>query len=364
MGGKQKSPTVWSHPKAGENGFVETCKKYSAADWRANLGKLKLIDFAKTYAIEVPETEWARVNRALQLVKRGEAASAQGEMTANFPARQHFIAQMMQKRFVDGADQLHFRRREWPTNRCETTTPAKLFVERHIYTQTGLDSTQNADVEYFFSSLESVADPILEHIVCSAQEGNEPALDRQVRDILELFIYLQFKRVPDFHALVPLMKDPEAFIAAAIKHCESRHGPLSEENLKYLRDPQVIKKIQQNAKAASILLANHESLSILARKDLFIVRLPKPTKAFVLGSLPIAKLGREVGREFAPAGLKIWLPIASDVALCLAEGHGRTSLINTLSDAAIRAVNLKIAGQSTMIAARSRELILSLARLQ
>jgi hypothetical protein len=44
-----------------EHWFVKVCKKYPVADWRADLGKLTLIDYAGTSAIEVPESEWALI---------------------------------------------------------------------------------------------------------------------------------------------------------------------------------------------------------------------------------------------------------------------------------------------------------------
>ena len=95
----------------------------------------------------------------------------------NIPKRQHYVAEMILKRFTNAQGRLHFFDKRFPENGVLTSTPKNLFLENHIYTQYDKQGVKDVSLEIFFSKLESEANQIIEKIVAAARIGHTPNLN-------------------------------------------------------------------------------------------------------------------------------------------------------------------------------------------
>jgi hypothetical protein len=98
-------------------------------------------------------------------------------------------------------------------------------------------------------------------------------------------------------------------------------------------------------------------LSVLDSRGLAIIRIIAPGESFVIGSLPIVRMGGDLRSRSAGA----WLPIASDVAVGMGGLKGQEHLMLVDDPQTILAFNRVIADQSSSFAAASKSLIVSLA---
>ncbi len=166
---------------------------------------------------------------------------------ADFPKRQHFVAEMHQKRFVspDGLLWFYDRRR----GVIDSTTPGNLFVEGHLYTLENGEGARFGTIEFMLSRVEAETEPVFERIVQRARQGLRPALSDEQRWALVLYMYLQYRRVPDFIKKVPHEKSVHEQLVEHVDEIEAERGPLSPEAKAAYLDTALAKRLEKNFSA-------------------------------------------------------------------------------------------------------------------
>src|SRR5258708_5664075 len=117
----------------------------------------------------------------------------------NSPKRHHYVPQMLSKRFLGSEGKLYFHDKRRPAKAVLPTVPHELMHQRYLYSSENDDGTRDHSLEERFSRLESKMSPLLDDIEAMLQNDTHPIVEGNNRRLLDLFVYEQWRRVPDFH---------------------------------------------------------------------------------------------------------------------------------------------------------------------
>jgi len=270
---------------------------------------------------------------------------------------------MLQQRFIDekcgGVWTFDFRRPDagvWP-GKIEG-----LLVEGHLYSHINDDGSKDAKLETEFSQLESAAAPVFEKIVARARVWGKPELSADEREIWDIFLYEQFRRVPDFYGSLLSPEQHRVQVEKFLDEFHVRIRPLTNKERGDLLHPNRLQRSYKNLRVSSLRAGGSNVLEIIGKRGLAVVHIPNAKKSFVLGSRPVAKWTHPDTNDLADDRVELWLPIAPDVMVGLGPTAQREVIVD-ISDANVRRINEGIAAQSSQIIGRSKKLIASLKQL-
>jgi Protein of unknown function (DUF4238) len=273
--------------------------------------------------------------------------SSEGKST---PKNHHFVAQMHAKRFTDNKGKL------WAFNKQGDTIfralPKAVFAETHLYTIEAADGNKDTSLESDLSQLEGDANFIIEKLVTAARSGRPPKLTLGERATWDMYFYVQWKRVPDVHAKVSSFTEADAFLDKIFAAMRAR-GPEVAAKVDDLDRPEERKRLIQGGEVHAIRKRPGKVLDVLGSRGLALLHIIAPGESFAIGSLPIV---REQG-DFREDDSKMWLPIASDVAVGPASPPGIVKVIDLNDSEKIWRMNEVTACQSTTFAASSKDLL-------
>ncbi len=216
-------------------------------------------------------------------------------------------------------------------------------------------------LESRFAALEHKADRIIEKIITCARAGREPKLNPEERRDWNSFFYYQWKRVPESMESSSTISNFDTTLHRAINAFEETLRPLTQSEREDFQNPATIKRMRQNAIVSSVADPGRRVLSEIGKKGLGILITRKVKKSFVVGSRAIVKLTLPGRTHLSDPSVEVWLPIASDIAICLMPGPPWERLVECSDDRHIRHLNESTFKQSRIVAGRSRALIASLA---
>lgn len=263
---------------------------------------------------------------------------------------------MLSKRFArpDGKFFFHDRRR--PENIIRPTTPENIMHQRYLYSPPSKEGKRDFSLEHRYSRLEHAASQLFDRIEDVLNRDVDPVLMGTNREILELFMYEQWRRVPDIHEQVLGHDTFRLRVETAIADFEQTSGPLSlvqqDELLHSLNSLEVRKQIPGRALRKS----SGEVLEIFQDKALVFVEAQKGTE-FVVGSSNVIKTS-DRSSDLRDSSVEIWLPFAPRFAAVLV---GRELPARVVGHAGqINSINQALARKSSIIASRNIELIRAL----
>lgn len=273
----------------------------------------------------------------------------------NNPKFHHFVAQMHSSRFVDGRGVFCVYNKR-ASKILEDQTPQGTFGKTHLHTVTDTDGKKDTSLESDLSVLEGKASPIIDKMVSMARNDKEPGLTREERSVWDMYLYTQWKRVPDVHDQVAVLAgDPSEWdeIFAELKVMFPDH----DEQIDQLRhDPEEMRRLIKDGTAAAIRFSPGEVLKVLAGRGVIVARVAVLGASLAIGSRPVLRFGGDL----RDPNTEMWLPVASDVVVGIG-GYGRKERLEHLTNqSAIDQLNQATAEQSTSFAAASKELIVSL----
>lgn len=284
------------------------------------------------------------------------------KQVAAFPAQQHYIPQMLQKRFTDrdGMLWVHDRRRPGKIFR---SLPKGIFKEGHIYTVEGPDGTPSDLVERALGQIESAAEPTISRVVEHVRAGGPWDITSEERELLILFLHVQLKRSPEFFRGILLDGPPRDFVERALGEWEAKHGPIPSEEREWHLSPANLAAVEQSARMGALMSLSPRVTEALEARGFMVVRITRPGRSFVLASLPVVRfMGPDGRRDLDDPGVELWLPVAPDVALVSGGISGADRFADLVHDGSIRKLNGELARLSNVIASSSKALIQSLTR--
>ena len=267
---------------------------------------------------------------------------------------------MVLRLFTDESGNLFYFSKQFPEKGVQVSKPENLFCQTHLYSTKSKEGALDVELELGFAKLESATKPVIDKILTSARRGDIPRLSIEEREIWDLFLCNQWKRVPEIAQRVLNQENIESRLQRLTADIESRRGPLPTELARNMKDPEWVSCLKRNAIVDALKRRSPEILELLKQKGLAIAVLRKSSKSFVIGSMAVVKLTHPGCEHLSDPSVEVWLPIASDIAVSPAPILPRRESIHELNDDVVRHINCATFKQSKIIAGRSARLIASL----
>lgn len=267
---------------------------------------------------------------------------------------------MLQRRFADSKGLLWFFDKNRPQSGVKATAPDNLFIRHRQYTFQKLDGTRDWSLEERYSRLEGCMNLLIEKIVPQVVANQYPILPPSERELLDLFVYEQWRRVPELYERMISDAEFMEMIRDTLDEYADEVRPLSTEERESFCTPAYLKAQRKNTRVLSLLRRSGSVLGALSRKGLFFARTPR-NRSFLLGSFPVSKLTPNDRPALYDPEVEVWLPIDPNVAIVLAAHRGVGSVFQ-VEPTWIRTFNLATARNSQIFAGRDEALVRSIAR--
>lgn len=279
----------------------------------------------------------------------------------NDPKRHHTNPEMLQSRFVNDRGNLYFFNKSQKDRGVLESSPKNLFVKGHLYSTVDKDGKRDASLEKFYSVIEGRANLVIEKIVLAARRGLLPGLTAEEKRQWDFYVYHQWRRAPDFYEQFRGLAEFKSMLESTIVEYERQYRPVTKEEREDFESPETLKRLRQNAGVGALAVVGDEAIEALGSRGLGIAIVRNPKKSFIIGSMPLVKLTSPGKTHLAHPDIELWFPISFDVAVTPFGARGNERLVNLTSEQ-VRTLNRLIARQSSMFAARSEELVASLAK--
>ncbi|MGO7754674.1 DUF4238 domain-containing protein [Rhizobium ruizarguesonis] len=277
----------------------------------------------------------------------------------NTPKRHHFVPQMLLRRFCDQTGRLWYYNKKAPHIGVASGAPQALFFEKHFYTVEE-NGVRDTSLETYFSQLEGQANTVIEKMCIAARAGRQPRLSIPEKKVWDLFLYFQWKRTPDSISSRMSYADFEESLAESVAEFEQRFRPLTDDERRRILSESGKKRLRENARVKATGDPGTVVQDVLSNMGIAIAVVRRPNKSFVIGSKTVVKLTSPGETRLGEPGVEVWLPIASDVAVCVTPKSGQEVVLTLDDERWLRSFNIAIHRESTVIAGRSEALIQSL----
>lgn len=272
----------------------------------------------------------------------------------NNPKKQHFVPEMLSKRFARPDGKFFFHDRRLDDNLIRPTTPANILHQRYLYSPTDAKGDRDFSLEHRYSRLEAAANVLLDRMEDVLDRGIDPILGEKNRKLLDLFIYEQWRRVPDMHERVLAHEGFRSRLDNAIANYELKYGPLSDsrkaELIESLDERDVLKEIPGRA------LKKSSGTVMQAFQDKTLVIVEAPSNAeFIIGSYNVVKTS-EGPTDLHDASVEVWLAFTPRFTAVLQGRKDAAARVVTGPDQ-VDAINRAVAKKSSVIASKNLALI-------
>jgi hypothetical protein len=270
------------------------------------------------------------------------------------PKKQHFVPEMLSKRFARPDGRFFFHDRRLDDNLIRLTTPANILHQRYLYSPTDARGDRDFSLEHRYSRLEDAANLLFDRMEHVIEQGRDPVLSGAARKLLDLFIYEQWRRVPDMHELVLAHEGFRSRIDTAISDYEHRYEPLSDsrkaELIESLDERDVLKEIPGRA------LKRSSGAVLRAFRDKTLVIVETPSNAeYIVGSYNVLKTS-DGPTDLHDESIEVWLPFTPRFAAVL-QGRKNAAARVLAGANQIHAINSAVAARSSIIASKNVALL-------
>ncbi len=280
-------------------------------------------------------------------------------MGSNNPRRNHVIAQMLLRNFVDENQHLHILNKK-KINPYKSK-PRKAFVDKKRYVRYRDGGMQDDyEVEKKLSEIEGDAAPAMRRIIASARKDGFPKLSPELQRAWKQFFFTSVLRTPE-HAtrILSNLGSEEALDEAISRVIQDAGLPLPDEEL-YVSDPRwaAIRQMAKHNNMATFAAGlphqvNSELESYAQRVGLLVGVIQDSKLELIIGSCAAIEI---VSNGLTDPMSGMWLPISYDVAIGLTAFPDREYL-RPLGSEEVQRINNASFEQSQIIAARSKSLL-------
>jgi len=272
------------------------------------------------------------------------------------PRRNHVIAQILLRNFVDDSQYLHILNKRKP--KPYKSTPRKAFVEKNGYVRHKDGGEQDDyEVEKKLCEIEGAAAPAIERIIASVRHGDFPKLSSEHQRALKCFFFTSHLRNRDRASQIVNELGYDNVIYGVICRALSQQGlPYPAKEL-YDSDRQWanIQKRFRHDSIASLAAGlprqvDREMERYADRVGILIGVIEEPNVEFVIGSCGPASVAPQQKKD--PLA-RLWLPISYNVAITLTPFPDK-ELLYPLNRKEVQRLNNASFKESSIIAARSK----------
>ena len=145
----------------------------------------------------------------------------------NEPKRHHSVPEMLQRRFADAHGLLWYFDKDRPELGVRATASNNLFLRHRQYTLKNSDGTRDWSLETRYSAIEGYMNLLIEKVVPMVIAGQFPVLSESERRFLDLYVYEQWRRVPELYRRLISDAEFEAMLHEVIDSYETQHRKLN-----------------------------------------------------------------------------------------------------------------------------------------
>ncbi len=195
------------------------------------------------------------------------------------PKRNHYIAQMILRRFADQRGLLYCHSRRDRHRSVWSSKPGNVFAENHLY---------DVSIEKEFSALEGSVSVVIDGLVEAALCRKTPQLGREDRDVWFQFLVLQQRRVPDVARPVVEANVDRLIDEIPAKIANDIGRPLTSNEIAALRKPDNQERLRKKAVGFfASAKPRRDFLNRLHGTSMVTAVIGNPRESFVCGSRPI-----------------------------------------------------------------------------
>lgn len=231
------------------------------------------------------------------------------------------------------------------------TNPKNAFVERDLYSIVQPDGTKDVSLETGFSRLEGLTSQFFSELQGVVRSGGCPALTENTWELCHLFLYFNFKRGPAFIRNAARNVDLNGIVGNGLKDIREKFPSAYDGEDQDV----VIERIAQGIRvAAQSLYPSKRVKQAYDALGLMVLFVSNARHSMIIGDgrLQSVKIGND-NVSFTP--------IAHDMALAFYDQR-REVIVREVDGKTVRLMNESTARQSSMIAGRSKALVLSLCK--
>lgn len=243
----------------------------------------------------------------------------------NNPKKQHFVPVMLSKRFARPDNKFFFHDRRRADNLIRPSTPENILHQRYLYSPQDKEGARDFSLEHRYSKLEHAADQLFDRIEEVLNRSVDPVLLGTNRELLDLFIYEQWRRVPDMHEQVLTHDTFQARVDAAVAEFERGFRPLSQDEKDHLAQDLNSAEVRREIPGRALKKSTGKVLELFQEKLLVFVEAPTGTE-FVVGSSNVLKTSDQ-SSDLRHSSVEIWLPFAPRFAAVLIGRSGMPARI-------------------------------------
>ena len=278
--------------------------------------------------------------------------------------RNHYVPRWLLNNFMNESGELFYHSKEKPDASVIHRNPDSIFNAPNLYAAYDNDGVRDILLESDkYKQLDNLAKEVADKIINTIRAGKQISLSAEDRTICLIFLYNQIKRTPDFmNEMMSNDKVEIAFIAAFEKLFDVVEEPTKgalKTKLSELIDPKMKDQIIQTGKIEALKRDSEEAIDVLRQRGIGFIGPESPSKSFIIGSRPVLRLSHLDRKSLTDPTVELILPLAYDVAMVSVGQYDVTSYVRCPQGETRRLNNLT-AKQSTEIAGRSRELVISL----
>lgn len=275
------------------------------------------------------------------------------------PKRHHYVPQMLLNSFTDEEGWLHWCRRDEDEPVIRPARPSELFLKNHLYSIIAAGGGKDPAIEIALSKLETKTVPVVQKMIEAARAERLPDLTEEEKYIWYHFFSMQWRRTPESQQSAASDDEISAMFDDSIARLRELL-PRRRNDIDALDTDEGRTRTIRNVRAESLTQFSDNVAAVLAQRGIGILGIRKPNRSFIVGSRPVVKFTIKGQSDLRNPIVEMWLPIAYDVAVGVGNATGQTSLYFADEDEPIRRLNLAIAKQSRIIAARSADLVRSI----
>jgi hypothetical protein len=272
--------------------------------------------------------------------------------------KQHYVPQMLCKRFARPDGRLFFHDRRRGDNIIRPTTPSNILHQRYLYSPKDGKGEKDFSLEHRYGALEAAANILFDRIEHMLDQRIGPVLDGTNRALLDLFIFEQWRRVPDIHELVLTHDGFRSRIDAALRDYEVRYGPIPEGQKEELIASLDLRDVLKEIPGRALRKSTGAVLKALQEKTLVFVQTPNNSE-YIIGSFNVVKTSNAPS-DLHDQSVEVWLPFTPRFAAVL-QGQKKHAAAYVMTNAEqVHAINCAIAAKSSIIGSRNVMLIKAL----
>lgn len=276
------------------------------------------------------------------------------------PKRHHYVPQVILRNFANADGTLFAFDKDLRHEGIRKRHPTMVLREWHLYTSVSAEGKRDHSQEQRYNELETLVRPVLDKIIVAARSRRAPQLHQTEKRTWDLFLYEQWRRVPETHQNLYSEADWQHRIGEAVENAATSLGrSLSADEHAHIDTFRDTPRFRHGVLVGALGRRSQRIVGVLHNRGL-VVGVAPARRSFAIGSKPIVRFRSATSTRLDDPHVEFWLPIAHDVIVSPGAADPTSERLFALDTAMVRKVNRLTWQQSNKVVAQSEKLLVSL----